>query len=128
MRQRAHALLNDVPAECLPDLIKTLEAFASRPASNLSEPEIELIEIINRRLPTMERERFDDLRDKNEWGTLTDAEHQELLGYVDVIEEMDVVRVDAMMKLAKLRQVSFDAVLSEFAPDRDVHDVHDEEE
>lgn len=125
MRERAHKLLNGLAPEFLPDVIKTLESYCRQSAS--TEPvaaETELIEIINRRLAASDRERFETLQDKNEWGTLTAAEQQELLNYVETIEDMDVERVEAMMKLAQLRQVSLNEVLVEFAPKR----LQDEEE
>jgi hypothetical protein len=40
-----------------------------------------------------------------------EAEHQELLVYVERAEEMDVIRLEAMMKLAELRAVTLGDIM-----------------
>lgn len=123
MRQRAQELLDGVPSELLPDVIKTLESFYQRPAA--PEPqaaETELIERINQRFTSADQKRIDALRAKNQQGTITEAEHQELMADVERAEEMDVMRLETMMKLAELRQVSLDQITAEFAPERNEED------
>ncbi|NEO87820.1 MAG: hypothetical protein F6J87_26720 [Spirulina sp. SIO3F2] len=117
MRQRAQELLDGVPSELLPDVIRTLESFYHHPA--VPEPqaeEAELIKLINRRFTPTTQEQIDALREKNELGALTEAEHQELMKYVERAEDMDAVRLEAMMKLAELRQVNLELIAAEFAP------------
>jgi hypothetical protein len=43
-----------------------------------------------------------DLRDRCEWGELTEAEHQELIDYEDLLEQKRVERLEDLLQLAKL--------------------------
>ena len=50
--------------------------------SYASNPEEELLRIVQRQLPKEEQARINDLRQKNENGAITDAEHRELFKYI----------------------------------------------
>ena len=83
IRQRAIALLEQIPGESLVRAVEFLEAL-SHEALQASETtpkasETTLLEIIQRRLPSEEQERLAYLRQRNETEEITDAEHQELL-------------------------------------------------
>jgi hypothetical protein len=53
---------------------------------------------------------------KNAAEEITDAEHQELLVYIDRVEQQDVERAEALIKLAQLRQVDLKILIQEFLP------------
>ncbi|MDB9495089.1 hypothetical protein PN477_10705 [Spirulina subsalsa CS-330] len=78
-----------------------------------------MIKTVNRRFSRPEQARIDELRGKNERGELTEIEHQELLVYVERAEEMDVIRLEAMMKLAELRAVTLENIMVEFPANLD---------
>ncbi len=65
--------------------------------------EAALIEIIQHRLTSEEQDRLNYLRSSNESGEITEAEHQELLMYVERVEQQDAERAEALIQLAQLR-------------------------
>lgn len=121
IRQRAIALLEQLPGESLVQAVEFLESLShsARERSDAVEPEVSeaaLLEIIQHRLSPEERVRLAYLRQQNETGSITDAEHQELLMYIDRVEQQDAERAAAMIKLAQLRQVDLKVMISEFLP------------
>lgn len=56
------------------------------------------------------------MRQKNETGEITEAEHQELLMYIERVEQSDAERAEALIKLAQLRKVDLKALINEFLP------------
>ena len=120
MRQRAIALLEPLPRESFVRAVEFLEALsheALQDSETTPEPsETALIEIIQRRLPSEDRERLAYLRQRNEAEEITDAEHQELLMYIDHVEQQDAERAEALIKLAQLRQLDLKVLIKEFLP------------
>jgi hypothetical protein len=121
IRQRAIALLEQLPGESLVRAVEFLEALSqeSWQVSETPLPEAEeaaLLEIIQRRLSPEEQERLAYLRQQNEIGVITDTEHQELLMYVERVEQQDAERAEALIKLAQLRQVDLKVLINEFLP------------
>ena len=108
IRRRAIELIEQLSPERLTPVVQLLEFLseATHQAAPNSE-ELPLIEAIQRCLSLDEQERLDELRDKCEWGELTDIEHQELIDYEDRLEEWRVQRLEALMALAKLRNIDF---------------------
>ncbi|NEQ44944.1 MAG: hypothetical protein F6K00_15825 [Leptolyngbya sp. SIOISBB] len=43
--------------------------------------------------------RLNELRDRGEWGTLTEAEHQKLIRYEDWLEQHRVKRLKSLMAI-----------------------------
>jgi hypothetical protein len=116
----ANALLEQLPGESLVRAVEFLETL-SHEALQESETtpeasETALLEIIQRRLPPEDRQRLAYLRQRNEAEEITDIEHQELLVYIDRVEQMDVERAEALIKLAQMRQVDLKVLIQEFLP------------
>ena len=63
-----------------------------------------LREIIQK-APAIDRNRLNDLRDRNEWETLTPEELEELLQYEELLETYNVDRLQAMIHLAELKNI-----------------------
>jgi hypothetical protein len=115
IRQRAISLIEQLPQNKLTAVVQLLEILTeptSQSAANAEEAH--LLEIIQRRLPETEQVHLDELRDAQraaledqrcEWGNLTEAEHQELIHYKDHLEQHRVERLEALMELAKLRNL-----------------------
>jgi hypothetical protein len=59
------------------------------------------------------RERLSSLRAKREGETITDAEYEELTRLTLQAEELHAERMDAMVKLARLRGVSLPALMDQ---------------
>jgi len=108
IRKRAIALLEQLPGESLVKAVEFLEAL-SHEALQVSEPskpevsEAPLLQIIQHRLSDEEQDRLAYLRQQNEIGAITNTEHQELLMYVDRVEQQDAQRAEALIKLAQIR-------------------------
>ena len=113
-RQHIHQLVDQLPNEALEDALQLLEGLSRRALQ--AGQELELLSIIQRRLSTSQQERWATLRQKLELETLTDREHQELMTYSDLLESWNAERVEAVMELAKLRQVDFQALYQELTP------------
>ncbi len=111
-RQRAISLLERLPGEKLAQAIVALQALGENLAHY--DPEAELLQIINHRLPTKDQQRLEILRDRLESETLSEEEHHELLRWVDRIEIQDAERATALFQLAQLRDVDFQTILQEF--------------
>lgn len=121
IRQRAIALLEQLPRESLVRAVEFLEALSqeSLPEAEAPKPEASeaaLLQIIQRRLSAEEQERLAYLRQQNEMGIITETEHQELLIYVERVEQQDAERAEALIKLAQLRQVDLKVLINEFFP------------
>ena len=66
------------------------------------------------------QKRLDYLCQQNETGKITEQEHQELLNYVDQIEQEDAKRAEALIQLAQFRQVDLKIIIDEFLPNKSV--------
>lgn len=108
IRQRAIDLIQQLPPERLGEAVRWLESL------NHSDEETALIEIIQRRLPPDDQQRFEQLRDRSECGTLSESERQEFIAYADRIEQQNVERLQALMKLAKIKNVDLPTLNQQF--------------
>lgn len=121
IRQRAIALLEQLPGESLVKAVEFLESL-SHQALQVSEiktyqtRETDLIQIIQRRLSAEQQERLNYLRQQNETEEITETEHQELLIYVELIEKQDAERAEALIQLAQIRGVDLQVLINEFLP------------
>ncbi len=117
LRQRLQTLVETLPEESLlraESLLTDLKSAAASPSA--ASQEAPLITIIERRLSPEAQTRLDSLRQRLADETITEAEHQELLTFIDPIEQMDAERVEAMIQLAQLRQVNLNTIIQEFLP------------
>ncbi len=72
-----------------------------------------LLEVIQKRLPKEQRERLNYLRQRNEDEEITEAEHQELLMYVERVKQQDA-GLGALIQLAQLCSCDLKIVINEF--------------
>lgn len=84
---------------------------AQRRAPSLPKQEAELLQKINQGLPIAFRERYAELNDKLHEEAITPEEHQELLQLVDRIELADAERLRHLIELARIRNISVDALM-----------------
>ncbi|MCC5669149.1 hypothetical protein LC653_36170 [Nostoc sp. CHAB 5784] len=106
IRRRAIELIEQLSEERLTAVVQLLE-FLSEPSKFAASNPIELalVEVIQRRLTPNEQKRLEELRKRGEWGELTDMEHEELIQYEDQLEQWRVERLEALMELARLRNI-----------------------
>lgn len=108
IRRRAIALIEQLSPEKLTAVVQLLE-FLSEPSQQeaSNSQEVALLDVIQRHLQPNQQQRLQDLRDRCEWGELTDIEHEELIQYEDQLEQWRVERLEALMELARLKNIDF---------------------
>ena len=121
IRQRAMTLLEQLPGESLIKAVEFLESLSHEflqlsETSKTPNSETALLQIIQRRLSPEEQHRLSYLRQQNENEEITETEYQELLKYINRIEQQDAERAEALIQLAKLRQVDLKVLINEFLP------------
>lgn len=87
--------------------------LARRKAPSLSRQESLLLQKINRGLPAATQQRYDELRAKLHSETIAADEYQELLGLIDEVELADANRLQALIELAHLRNVSLAEIMDQ---------------
>lgn len=120
MRDKAQELVAQLPQQLLPEAIELLQYLTlkvNQVNQSLSEnlEEASLLEIIQHKLTENQLQKFDDLQQKNEEGKLTESERCELLDFIAKIEEQDLKKTEALIKLAQIRQVSLKELLEQFS-------------
>ncbi|MFG6099811.1 STAS/SEC14 domain-containing protein [Leptothoe sp. ISB3NOV94-8A] len=100
-----------------PDLERFTEQvtqlLAQRRVSSLPVQETELLQQINQGLPPEIQQRYDQLQAKLQAETISIDEHQNLLTLIDTVEQADAKRLEALMTLAQLRQVSLPDLMAQ---------------
>jgi hypothetical protein len=79
-----------------------------------SSQEKALLSIIERKLSPNDQTRLACLRQQNESGTITVSEHEELLKYIDHVEQRDEERTEPLIKLAQLRDIPLTKLVNEY--------------
>lgn len=98
-------------------LIQVRQVLAHRKNPNLPAIEIELLQKINQTLPDEVQRQYNDLSAKMRLGVITPNEHQELLKLIDIVEQNDSDRLQHLIQLAQLRNIS----LPELMQQLDIH-------
>jgi hypothetical protein len=84
---------------------RALFVRARRKANVLTADETTLLSEINQGIPAKLHDRYEILLEKRDDETLTEAEYAELLDISNQIEAFGVKRIEALAKLATIRQV-----------------------
>ena len=87
--------------------------LAQRQDVALSSSESDLLQKINQGLPSDTQRRYDELREKLRSEELSPEEHEELLELVDVVEQSHADRLQHLIALSQLRQVSLDELMKQ---------------
>jgi hypothetical protein len=98
--QRAIALVEQLPADKLTLALTFLEQLTQTP------DETTLLQVIQQQ-PVIDLPRLEELRDRCEYGNLTTEEHEQLMQYEDELERHNADRIEAIMHLAKLKNIDF---------------------
>ncbi|HRW06740.1 MAG TPA: hypothetical protein P5121_16670 [Caldilineaceae bacterium] len=94
---------------------------ANRYALSLPQAEAELLQKINEGVSAKVRERYDELHEKMLDEALAPDEQRELIDLSDQIEYADAQRLHHLIVLAKLRNISVDALMDELKLRRRVY-------
>jgi hypothetical protein len=84
-----------------------------RKANRLTTSETALLLEINEGLPSELHDRYESLLEKRDNDDLSDVEHAELLDVSNQIEGLGVKRIEALAKLALIRQVSLPKLMDD---------------
>lgn len=79
----------------------------------LSHDEAELLKKIYRKLPESVLRRLATLSEKSNSGELSNDEHEELVGLVEIAENHDAERVEDLASLAQIRGVTLRALMTQ---------------
>jgi hypothetical protein len=99
--------------EALEERVRQGESPGGTPPALLSPAEADLLQKINQGLPPEVWERYHQLVAERRAETLTPSEHTELIRLSDQIELANVRRLEHLVELARLRQVSLDALMDQ---------------
>lgn len=115
IRQRARELVEQLPGNSLSQAVAFMETLHPNRGAALEQP---LLERIQQRRSPEDQARLAYLRQQQEAETISDTEYEELLAFVEGVEQQDAERAEALIQLAELRNVDLKVVVSEFLPDR----------
>lgn len=98
------AQLDNQSLEQFAEKVNTL--VAKRKTVSLSERETILLKEINKGIPAKISERFHELQTKQRQSTLSSKERKELNNLVDTVEMIEANRLEAMIQLSQLWNIS----------------------
>jgi hypothetical protein len=119
--QHAHELITQIPASSLPQVVAILEELCRSvdPTPQTlpnQQQEQALPHKIQQKLTPEEQTRLAYLRQQNESEIITEPEHQELLAYIDRIEQQDAERAEALIQLAQIRKIDLKSLMAQYLP------------
>ena len=85
--------------------------LAKRRAPSLAKREAELLLKINEGYPVELRKKYEALAGKMQHKTISPTEHREILTLTDRMEALDAKRLEFLLELAQLRNISLDLLL-----------------
>ena len=98
----------------LDNLVKRALFVRARRKTNVLTPaETDLLLEINQGISAQVHDRYEILLEKRDNETLTEVDYRELLGISNQIESFGVKRIEALAKLATLRQVSLPKLMDD---------------
>jgi hypothetical protein len=109
--QLLHAALQLPRSELDQFVTRLLVLRIQHDTPRLTQGEAELLLKINEDLPLAVQQRLDELISKRQTQLLTPAEHQELIHLTEQSEKGDADRMQHLLVLAALRNVSLDEVM-----------------
>lgn len=95
------------------NVLRKLHRLAATKKGALRPNEARLLETINATLPPDQRASYRRLVSKRKNGTLTPAEHRELVQLSDALEILHASRVQSVIKLAALRKVAVPELMAQ---------------
>ena len=98
------------------------QIVARRKFSSVSEQERELLFKINNVIPVISQERYALLSEKMQAETITASEHTELLKLVEKLEAKYVKRLEYLIELARIRNMSLQQLMKQLHLNLDQED------
>lgn len=108
-------ILNGISELETKDLEKFMQCIghliARRKVAHLPERESQLLMKINKAIPATLQKRYEDLLTKNRAETITPLEHEELLKIIDKVEIKNAERLENLIELSRIRNISLDVLM-----------------
>ena len=108
-------ILNGISELDSKDLEKFMQKIghliARRKVAHLPERESQLLMKINKAIPLSLQKRYEDLLTKNKAETITPIEHEELLKVIDKVEIRNAERLENLIELSRIRNISLDTLM-----------------
>src|SRR5262245_28564879 len=115
MAVTAADVLNAAQQLSLPELETVLARLTALRAQRAVEAgdltEADLVRLIREAIPPAVQRRYDQLKARRRAGTLTEAEHQEFLRLIELVEQLDAQRLEHLLQLARLREATLAEVM-----------------
>jgi hypothetical protein len=92
-------------------MLKMGHLIARRKVVSLPERESELFMKINKAIPSTLQKRYENLLTKNREETITPTEHVELLKVIEKIETKNAERLEYLIELSQIRNISLDLLM-----------------
>ena len=87
--------------------------IARRKVTTLPEREAVLLMKINNAIPPTLQKRYETLLEKNREERITPIEHQELLKVIEKVEVKNAERLEHLIELSRLRNISLDELMKQ---------------
>jgi hypothetical protein len=94
-------------------LIQIQQVLAHRQNPSLPAPELELLQKINQALPEEIQQKYNDLSAKMRSQTITPEEYKDLLKLIDIVEKADGDRLQHLIQLSQLRNISLTELMKQ---------------
>jgi hypothetical protein len=85
--------------------------IARRKVASMPERESQLLMRINKAIPATLQKRYEDLLAKNRAESITPIEHEELLKVIDKVEIKNAERLENLIELSRIRNISLDLLM-----------------
>ncbi|PZV06014.1 MAG: hypothetical protein DCF22_24310 [Leptolyngbya sp.] len=102
IRQRARELVEQLPGNSLSQAVAFMETLHPNRGAALEQP---LLDQIQQTRSPEDQARLAYLRQQKEAETISDTEYEELLAFVERVEQQDAERAEALIQLVELRNV-----------------------
>jgi hypothetical protein len=108
-------ILNGISELETKDLEKFMQRIghliARRKVAYLPERESQLLMKINKAISAPLQKRYEELLTKNREETITPIEHEELLKIIDKVETKNAERLENLIELSRIRNISLDTLM-----------------
>ncbi len=94
-------------------LIQIQQVLAHRQNPSVPALELELLQKINQALREEIQQKYNDLSAKMRSQTITPEEHQDLLKLIDIVEQADGDRLQHLIQLSQLRNISLTELMQQ---------------
>lgn len=91
--------------------LTALRAERAVDAGDLTEAD--LIRLVQEIIPPVVQQRYNGLKARRRTGTLTDAEHQEFLRLIELVEHLDAQRLEHLLHVSRRRGESLAQVMDD---------------